>query len=63
MEVVHPQVAGIDVHKKVTWWRSGFPDRGLVVIRPELGQFSAYLNAGGCGQALRGGGRAGDLRR
>jgi hypothetical protein len=32
-------------------------------IRPELGQFSAYLNAGGCGQALRGGGRAGDLRR
>ena len=30
MEVVHPQVAGIDVHRKVTWWRSGFPDRGLV---------------------------------
>jgi hypothetical protein len=31
-------------------------------FRPELGQFSAYLSARGCGQARRGG-RAGDLRR
>ena len=27
--------------------------------RPELGQSSGYLSAGGCGQARRGGGRAG----
>ena len=32
-------------------------------LEPELGRFSAYLSAGRCGRACRGGGGAGDLRR
>ena len=42
---------------------SSRPPAAAAPSRPELGQFSAYLNAGECGQALRGGGRAGDPRR
>ena len=30
MEVVHPRVAGIDVHKKVIWVAVRLPGQGLV---------------------------------
>ena len=33
MEVVHRQVAGIDVHKKVIWVAVGCPDRGRASAR------------------------------
>ena len=33
MEVVHPRVAGIDVHKKVIWVAVRLPGRRLVSAR------------------------------
>jgi len=39
--------------------RGGLDFDGAAAAGPELGQFSAYLSAGRCGQARRWGGRAG----